>query len=247
MKVLLAPSESKNDNSTKGKLNENSLFLGNLYGKRVELLSLYDNFLKTSKDEEIAKLFGIKDLDKAKQFITDIFNNNTEKAILRYDGVAFDYLDYNSLNNNAQNFVDENVIIFSNLFGPILAKDLIPNYKLKQGESIGNTKPEKFYKENFSNTLDEFLDREELVLDLRAGFYDKFYKPSKETITMKFLKDGKSVSHWAKAYRGLITKYVAKNNIQTREDLLNLEIENLKLENIEKVKTGELWIYSIYE
>ena len=46
------------------------------------------------------------------------------KSIQRYSGIAFDALCYESLNKEEQNYIDNNVIIFSNLFGPIKANDL---------------------------------------------------------------------------------------------------------------------------
>ena len=47
------------------------------------------------------------------------------KAIERYDGVAYDYLKYSDLNNDEKDYIDFNVIIFSNLYGPILASDKV--------------------------------------------------------------------------------------------------------------------------
>ncbi|MFC2490453.1 MAG: peroxide stress protein YaaA, partial [Prevotella sp.] len=46
---------------------------------------------------------------------------------------GYKHLDYRSLDSAAQEFVDKNTLIFSNLFGPVLAADALPEYKLKQG------------------------------------------------------------------------------------------------------------------
>ena len=138
-------------------------------------------------------------------------------------------------------------MIFSNLFGVLKAGDVgLPDYKLKQGETFNNLKIEKFYMDNFSFALDKYLENEDII-DLRAGFYEKFYKINKPYVTMKFIKDGKVVSHWAKAYRGIILKLLAKNSIKTIsifinssivfiEELMNMEIENLSIEEIKKQK-----------
>ena len=45
-------------------------------------------------------------------------------------------MDYENLDSNSKKWIDENVLIFSNLFGVISAKDLIPYYVLKQAVSI---------------------------------------------------------------------------------------------------------------
>ena len=167
------------------------------------------------------------------------------KVIQRYDGVAFDYLEYSKLKEDEKFYIDENVLIFSNLFGVLKAGDLgLPDYKLKQNETFNNLKIEKFYNDNFSKVLDEYL-KDEDIIDLRAGFYEKFYKIEKPYTTMKFIKDGKVISHWAKAYSGIILKLIAQNSIKTIDELMNMEVENLRIEEIKKQKIKTEIVYSI--
>ena len=83
------------------------------------------------------------------------------------------------------------------------------------------------------------------VLDLRAGFYDKFYKPTKSYTTLKFIKEGKVVSHWAKAYRGIVLREVAIAKIDNLEDFMKLSIENLSIEEIQTKKNKTEIIYNI--
>jgi len=158
--------------------------------------------------------------------------------------VAFEYLGYDKLDKQAQAYIDENVILFSNLFGPLRANDLIPEYKLKQGEALGEIKVEKFYHEHSANLMESYLENEE-ILDLRAGFYDKFYKPSKAYTTLKFIKDGKVVSHWAKAYRGIVLREIAKANIESISAFMKLPIEGLSIYEIQTKKNKTEIIYTI--
>lgn len=83
------------------------------------------------------------------------------------------------------------------------------------------------------------------ILDLRAGYYDKFYKVTSPYTTLKFLKDGKTVSHWAKAYRGLVLKAVAQNNINSMDEFMALEIENLQVKEIKVIKNKTEIVYNI--
>jgi uncharacterized protein len=53
----------------------------------------------------------------------------------------------------AKAYIDDHTILFSNLFGPIESFYSIPDYKLKQGASIGEFIPDKHYKEGISVTL----------------------------------------------------------------------------------------------
>lgn len=121
----------------------------------------------------IWKNFWNKKIEVIEKYKQDIFKSPIMKAIQRYEGVAYDYLNYNSLEVSAQKYIDENTLIFSNIFGVIKADDKIPDYKLKQGESFENLKIDKFYSDNFSQTLDNYLLDED-ILDLRAGFYENF-------------------------------------------------------------------------
>ena len=244
MKILFSPSETKILGGTNPSINKDSFLFPSLYEKRMEIVKHYQTYITNASNEQLVKLFGTKKEDVLAQYSKNLFDGPTMKAINRYDGVAFDYLEYTKLKSSEQSYIDKNVLIFSNLFGPISSGDLIPDYKLKQGETFDNVKIEKFYNENFSAILDETLKDEDLI-DLRAGFYEKFYKIKKPYTTMKFIKEGKVVSHWAKAYRGVILKLLAINNIKTIDELMNMQIPNLKIEEIKKQKDKTEIVYSI--
>ena len=232
MKILFSPSEAKFKGGHNDTFNKDSFIFQNLFDKRLEIIELYNNYMLNASNDEKMKILGTKKQDIVEYYSSDIFKRDTKKVIDRYDGVAYDYLKYISMTDTEKAFIDSNVIIFSNLFGPLLAGDNgLPDYKLKQGEKIEGLAPEKFYKEHFTLALDTLL-KEEHYLDLRAGFYNKFYKPTSPYTTLKFIKDGKVVSHWAKAYRGIVLRKIAEANISTIEEFMKMNIENLSVEAI---------------
>ena len=243
MKILLAPSETKKSGGELS-FNPSTLLFDTLAHDGVYFLHTYTNVLQQGNMQTLSKMFGIKKEADILKHKKDIIHELTMKAIERYTGVAFDYLGYNELNKDTQKYIDENVILFSNLLGPIRASDLIPEYKLKQGEAVSDIKPEKFYNEHAAHLMEEYLKDEE-ILDLRAGFYDKFYKPSKAYTTLKFIKNGKVVSHWAKAYRGIVLREMAKAGIQNMEDFMKLPIEGLSIHEIQTKKNKTEIIYTI--
>jgi cytoplasmic iron level regulating protein YaaA (DUF328/UPF0246 family) len=242
MKILFSPSETK----ITGGLNQTSTYIfNNLKDKQSFVLDKYLSYIANSSEDALSKLFGLKkqsDIDMYKSI--DILNDPKLKAVERYTGIAYDYFDYKSLESDEKEFIDNNMIIFSNLFGPIEAKYKIPNYKLKQGEKLGLFVIEKYYKEHFKESLDKLLE-DEFVIDLRAGFYQKFYTP-KQCVTMKFIKKGKVVSHWAKAYRGKVSRQLAKYQPKNEQDFQNLKFENLEITEIRKIKSVNEYIFSIY-
>lgn len=244
MIILFSPSEGKRMGGTLSPLNQQSLIFPDLYPKRLEVIEQYEKLTKSGSDEQLYELFGIKDTKEYERFRNSFATMPTMKAIERYDGVAYDYLKYSSLGRDVQNYIDTTAILFSNLFGPIRAGDPIPDYKLKQGASIGSFAPEKHYKEYFSAALDELIGDEE-ILDLRAGFYDKFYTPNKPYVTLKFLKEGKVVSHWAKAYRGIVLREAAKHQISSIQEFLAMNIDGLNVREVLETKKKKEIVYTI--
>ena len=242
--ILLAPSESKTEGG-EGIFSLSSLIFPSLNSKREELIDIYQDITKSNDNSEIYSIFGLKKESEIQRYKNlDIKNAPVKKAIERYNGVAFDYLDYKSLDMEAKSFLEDRLLIFSNLFGVLRANDKIPDYRLKQGASLKDIKIDSFYKKDLSNLLDEYLEDRE-ILDLRAGFYNKFYKPSQRYTTLKFLKDGKSVSHWAKAFRGKVCKEIAVNKIDSIDELIAFPLEGLTLVEIQEKKNQREIIYEV--
>lgn len=243
MKILLAPSETKKSGGGFS-FNPSTLLFESLLPHRTKLLHTYTNVLQQGDMQTLSKMFGIKKEADILKHKKDIIHELTIKAIERYTGVAFEYLGYTNLDKKVQTYIDDNVILFSNLFGPIKASDLIPEYKLKQGEAVADIKTEKFYHEHSAHLVEAYLEEEEL-LDLRAGFYDKFYKPTKPYTALKFIKNKKVVSHWAKAYRGIVLREIAKAGITSIEAFMKLSIEGLSIEEVQTKKNKTEIIYNI--
>ena len=239
LKILFSPSEGKNSGG-----NEIKKDLLGATRARDEILNTYRKIVLSSDEEAIKNLFGFKKFSDCEPYINDINSSSLMHAIERYQGVAYDYLEYNSLDMRAQEYLKSNTIIFSNLYGAILGGDTIANYKVKQGNNVAEIVPDKFYKDRFTYQLDLYFTNDE-ILDLRAGYYDKFYKVTKPYTTLKFLKDGKVVSHWAKAYRGLVLRELAKSDIQSIKEFMSLEIKGLSVAEIKIIKNKTEIIYNI--
>jgi len=243
MKILLAPSETKMSGGTEP-FKLDALLFESLLPYRTKLLHMYINILQKGDLQILSKMFGLKKEADILKYKQDIIHEPAMKAIERYTGVAFDYLNYGELGNDAKRYIDENLLIFSNLFGVLSAKDLIPEYRLQQGKPIADIKPEQFYKPLLQPLLDNYLEGEE-ILDIRAGFYDKYYKPTLPYTTLKFIKEGKVVSHWAKAYRGIVLREIAKAGITSMEAFMKLPIDGLSICEIQIKKHKTEIIYTI--
>ena len=239
LKILFSPAESKKSG---GEAIQKELLGSN--SARKDILQSYNNIMQSNSEEHIKELFGFKKFSDCQAYMCDLFDSPLMIALERYRGVAYDYLEFDSLNSIQKEYLEKNSIIFSNLYGPILGGDTIANYKIKQGNNIGDIAPDKFYKDRFTYQLDLYL-RGSDILDLRAGYYDKFYKITKKYTTLKFLKNDKVVSHWAKAYRGIVLKAIAQNNISSIDEFMKLEIENLQIKEIKVIKNKTEIIFNI--
>ncbi|MGG7047992.1 MULTISPECIES: YaaA family protein [unclassified Campylobacter] len=232
MKILFSPSEAKSTQSSDVSVQKENFIFPELYEKRSLILNIYDDFVKNASKDELCRLFGLKEISQG--LCESIFVKGCIKAILRYSGVAYTHLGYERLNQKARTYIDENTLIFSNLFGVVLASDLLPEYKLKQGQKLDSVNIEKFYKQNFSFAIDEFL-KDEVVVDLRAEFYENFYELKQEFYTYKFIKNGKVVSHYAKVYRGKILRELAKNDVKNKNELMSMKFDEISLVDIKKI------------
>ncbi|MBE0514095.1 YaaA family protein [Sulfurimonas sp.] len=239
LKILFSPAEGK---KIGGDEDKKELFGSN--SAREGILNEYNTIVNSGNNDAIKELFGFKKFSDCEAYICDIFNSPLMCAIERYNGVAYEYLDFDSLQTEAKEYLKSNTIIFSNLYGAILGGDTIANYKVKQGNNVGSFIPDKFYKDRFSYQLELYLANCE-ILDLRAGYYDKFYEVKKPYTTLKFLKEGKTVSHWAKAYRGLVLKAVAQNEINSISEFMSLEIDGLSVAEIKVIKNRTEIVYNI--
>ena len=243
MKILLAPSETKTSGGVAPFKLENLLFK-ELLPYRTKLLHAYMNILQRGDMGELSAMFGLKKEADIRSHVRDIIHEPAMKAVERYIGVAFDHLDYPTLDEKAQAYVDSHVVLCSNLFGFLRADDLIPEYRLKQGAAVGDIRVEKFYHTHGAPLMEAYLADEE-ILDLRAGFYDKVYKPARPYTTLKFIKEGKVVSHWAKAYRGIVLREIAKAGVESIDDFMKLPIEGLSIAEIQTRKHKTEIIYHI--
>ncbi len=245
MYLLFSPSEAKSALSPFS--SPYSLSFPQLNPVRKEVLLRYEALLSQGSPEVLAKLFGLKEFEEIALLRSqNPFSSPTQKALFRYTGVGYTHLNPSALPPEAITFLEKHLIIFSNLFGPLLGGDTLPLYKVKQGETLQGLATQTLYKTHATPLLDKLLGGH-LVVDLRAGFYEKFYIPSVPYIRPLFYKKGKVVSHWAKAWRGLLARELALWQPQTEDAFNAMAIEGLKIEEIQCKGMQKNYLFSIMD
>ncbi len=106
-------------------------------------------------------------------------------ALTRYTGVLFDALDYGSLDKDAQSRADQTVWLFSALFGPLRATDLVPRYRL----SFDSKLPGESLKSRWQRHAEEIWAGD-FTVDLRSeGYRSLAPLPAGAGVYVRVVKD----------------------------------------------------------
>lgn len=207
MKIFLPPSEGKTAPSTGPKLVLNSLAFPELEETRTLLV---DELEKVSTCDDALEILGVgKKVAPQVHAQINLRKNPCAPAWRVYSGVLFEAMDLPSVAGSAQMMAraNEQILIFSALFGVTKLADHIPAYRLAMGVKLpeaGNTSA--IWKRALKDIP---LAGDELVVDCRSSSYN-VWTPSEETsvVTVNAVreKDGKRmvISHNAKYFRGLL-------------------------------------------
>ncbi len=225
MFALFSPSEGKSSGGT-GAFEDVREKLPGGWEIRSGFAEVYEQILQEGSEEQKKKLTGWIDVSKIDALPSALRSAPVRMALERYTGVGYQYLDVATLSDPQRVFLSEQVLIFSNLLGPVRGGDLIPEYKAKTLPLHSGAAIARHYRQHTSRMLDKIIDPDP-VLDLRAGAFKGFYEPKGEVIEYRFLKEGKSVNHWSKAYRGLVLRAFAQNRPSSVQEMIELEIPGL--------------------
>lgn len=242
MKIFFSPSEGKNQNLPRNRKFQPQDLLE--YGVIKKFIEAYLHLLEKGSDQELRKLFGSKKIDLDTLYLCkNLLDTPCIEAIKLYSGVGYSALDFPSLDQESQEFLYQNTYIFSNLFGAINARKYLPFYKFNQNYKGQNLGVALLYKE-LSVSLDAYFQDEE-ILDLRAEIYAKAYAIKSKSLQPVFLKNGKTLSHFSKYYRGILLRHIAKARIQSLDEIPSLKIEGLQLRDEVLAKDGLKLYYEI--
>jgi len=228
MKILIPPSEGKAKIKPQNiKFVDTNFRFERSVKQVVRLLNLIDN-------ENLKSIYGTSQ-EKAELFHRqneDIFKSRCAYSIERYTGVVYQNLDWNSLSKEAKDFMADNVLIFSGLFGMTSPLTLIPDYKLKM-----NVLSLQYH---WAPILTEALKDEDLIFDLLPQVYRKAYQPNKNTIQVEFKVENqgksKAAGHYGKAVKGKFIRFLAENNIKNIDGFKKFEYDGFHWEDNHFIK-----------
>ena len=229
MLILLPPSETKRDGGegapVEQLLAESALSFPELNAIRKRVVAATVSLAgKPKVCAEVLKLspkqMGEVDRNKA------VKTSPTMPAIDRYTGVLYDGLAAMNLDEQAREFLAENVMIQSALLGPVKALEPIPAYRLSFDSKLpalaaGSLK--KAWAEAGSKALAKKIKAEpQLVLDLRSEGYSALAPlvPAENAVYLRVVTKGengqlRALNHFNKKGKGEFVRALAKDSANT--------------------------------
>ena len=233
MKIIFSPSkemreenifESKKIEFTESKFKDKTNILIGILKEKS--LSEIENIMKL-KGELLNKTYkDIQDYDKLKSI----------PAISMYYGVSFKELKLEDYSEKSLEYLENNLLILSALYGILSTFDLVKKYRLDMTMSIIDKGLYNFWKKDINDYISNILSKDEVLLNLASGEFSKLIdnkKISMINIDFKEEKDGayKSVSTYSKKARGQFLNYLVKNQIDNLEDIKKIKLDGYSLNN----------------
>lgn len=213
MKILLPPSESKSFGTSKKPLKLAGLSFPELNPARELMIQ---SLIKASSGKTALLALGLTPgLAAELESNLILLTAPTSPAIEIYDGVLYQSLGYSTLTASARTKAEQIIVITSSLFGFLSPQDYIPHYRLSGDVNLPKLGTvSNFWREQIA--MDVLGD--ELVIDMRSGTYEKFWRPSPDaefaTIKVMQIDSNRSqkiaVSHFNKATKGELAQALLK-------------------------------------
>ncbi|MEQ3281640.1 peroxide stress protein YaaA [Finegoldia magna] len=215
MKIIISPAKTFKIRKIKNK-NCDCLY----ESKKNELVSI----IKEKSIEELKKLW--KCSDKIAEESYKLYENFDSApkgcAILSFDGIQYQYMDVDSLDEKQLEYLEEHLRILSGLYGILRPLDEISKYRLDFEDKLINLY--EFWEDEIRNHF-----KGEEIIDLASKEYGQnIYKyldktPVKIDFKEEVLVDGeiklKTKATPSKILRGRMVNYMAKNNVENIEQL----------------------------
>ena len=197
-------------------------------------------YLKSLNPQEVSSLMGLSDklgalnYERFQEWETPFTKSNSKQAILAFKGDVYQGLDAESLSETELIWAQKHVRILSGLYGVLKPLDLMQAYRLEMGTKFPTNRGKNLYEFWNSIITDElnrtFSSKKAILLNLASNEYFKSINSSElkaNVITPIFMdrKNGKYkiISFFAKKARGLMTRYIIKNQIEDIADIQNFE------------------------
>ena len=169
--------------------------------------------------------------DRFAQWQLPFPENTTRQALLAFKGEVFNGIDAYAFSQVEMDYAQNHLRMLSGLYGLLRPLDLIMPYRLEMGTKLNIKKHKNLYEfwgHKITDKLQEVLNDqpENILINLASNEYYKSvkYKALNTKIITPIFKEAKGdtykvIAIFAKKARGLMTRYIIKNRIETPEEL----------------------------
>jgi len=177
-------------------------------------------------------------MKRYKGFKTPFNLQNAKQALFAFKGDTYVGLDAETMNANDIDYAQEHLRILSGLYGLVSPLDLVQPYRLEMGTKFScgkNNNLYEFWEESITEKLGTLLKKEKTLINLASKEYFSainFKKLDAKIITPAFKEkkgnEFKMVGFFAKKARGMMSRYIIDNRIESPMDLLKFDIDGYK-------------------
>ena len=228
MKILISPAKSLDfENKVETSFNTVPLF----NDKAIQV----NNSIKDLSAPDLSRLMTISpklsDLNWLRNQDFQKNNSKEKQAIFAFNGDVYDGIDAITISTSNHEKLQSTLRILSGLYGILKPFDKIKPYRLEMGTKIsidGSKNLYDFWKKNVTDSILKEIKEEEIIINLASNEYFSVIDSSlidNKIITPQFkdFKNGKLkiISFYAKKARGLMTRFLIDNDIQSSSNIEN--------------------------
>jgi cytoplasmic iron level regulating protein YaaA (DUF328/UPF0246 family) len=249
MKIIISPAKSLNFEKD---LPTNSFSIPVF----IEDSKIINENLKKKNPSQLKELMKISDKiaelnwRRNVEFNTPFNSNNSRPALFTFDGDVYNGIDAFTLDDSKINKAQSSLRILSGLYGILKPLDLMQAYRLEMGTKIKIKESKnlyEFWKKKVTDFLNDELVENEIFVNLASNEYSSVIdkKSLKVKMTSPIFKDFKNgklkiISFYAKKARGLMTRYILDNDINSVNDLKGFDYGGYYYDEQESLNSNEL-------
>ena len=240
MKILISPAKSLDfQNNVETSYSSEPLFANK--AKQI------NNILKELSAPDLGGLMSISpklsDLNWLRNQDFQKNNSKEKQAIFAFNGDVYEGIDANNISNSNHEKLQKTLRILSGLYGILKPFDKIKPYRLEMGTKIAINESKnlyEFWKKDITNSLLNEIQDKDIIVNLASNEYFSVIDSSliRNKIVSPVFKDFKNgklkiISFYAKKARGLMTRFLIDNDIQSSSDIESFNSSGYKFSSDE--------------
>lgn len=214
--------------------------------------------LKKKKPIELERLMSIStklailNADRFNTWLLPFTNMNSKQCAFVFKGSVYKGLNIEDFSSLELAYSNKHIRILSGLYGLLRPLDLIQAYRLEMGTKLKTLEANNLYEfwgEKITKELNNELNKNKILINLASNEYFNSIKKNtlKADIITPIFKDFKNgqfkvISFYAKRARGLMCRFMAKNQLNDVEDLKKFDLEGYIYNK--KLSEEKKWVFT---